>query len=152
MAKVSGVIAVNISLEVDEKQSLFILLAADGSINRLGTGKVNNKENDLFIGITTEPLLSELMMHLTDEMLQFMGGYEIPDQRGASCRLSIGLIFADGEQNGFGFSYGSKSKGPPYEIGEFVIAAVRVTDPWFQAQKRMVETSSNENKPWWKLW
>src|SRR5689334_2376454 len=99
MAKVSDIIAVNITLKVDEKQSLFILLAADGSINRLGTGKVNNQENDLFIGITKEPLFPELMKHLTDEMLQFLGGYEIPDQRGALCSLSIGLMFADGEQN-----------------------------------------------------
>jgi hypothetical protein len=142
MPKVSDIIAINIVLEVNNNQSLFILLATDGSINRLGNGGVNNQDKDLFMGITLEPLFEQLMSHLTDEMLEFMGGYDIPEKKGFPCSLSIGLMFTNGEENGFEFSYGSESHGPPQEISEFVIAALDITEPWYQAQKKMVENSS----------
>ncbi len=151
MPKVSDINAVHITLEIDGKQSLFVLLSQEGTINRLGTGAVNNKENDLFIGMSPEPLLDQAKQSLTDDLLDHMGGYEVPDQKGASCRLSIGFMFADGEENGFGFSYGSESQGPPPEISQFVVAAVKATEPWYQEQKKMV-SANNKSKPWWKFW
>ena len=51
--------------------------------------------------------------------------------------MSIGLHFADGTEDGFGFSYGSESQGPPNEIVRFVYAAVEATESWFQSQKKM---------------
>ena len=155
MAKVADIIAVNISLEINSEMALFILLAADGSINRMGTGTVSNKERDLFIGVASEPLFARLMAHLNDEMLKFMGGYDVPDKRGAFCKLSIGLQFADGSTNGFGVIYGAESKGPPREIGVFVKEAVSITQPWYAAQKKMTgqkEAPPVEKKPWWKAW
>jgi hypothetical protein len=151
MAKASDIQAVNIALEVDGNYSLFILLAADGSINRQGTGTLKNSARDIFIGMTKEPYFAALMTHMNDEMLEFMGRYELAEQQGASCKLSIGLQFADGEQNGFEFNYGSESQGLPREIGEFVIAAVQITDPWYKAQQKMVK-AAEEPKPWWKVW
>lgn len=153
MPKVSDINAVHVSLKTGDKKALFILLTADGSINRLGTGAVNNKENELFIGVTQQPLFERLLTNLDDKMLDHMGGYDIPDQLGVPCELSIGLAFKNGDENGFGFKYGSESQGPPHEIIQFVTAAVQLTDPWFQQQKKMVEKSdSREKKPWWKLW
>jgi hypothetical protein len=150
---VSDIAAVHITLEVGGKQALFILLAADGSINRLGTGLIDNTENSLFIGITKEPLFAKLMRHLNDEMLNYMGGYDVPDQRGVPCKLSIGLLFAHGDDNGFGFRYGSQSEGPPHEIVQFITAAVQLTDPWFERQKAMASRSkAGVKKPWWKFW
>jgi hypothetical protein len=78
MPAVSDITAVNITLSTGEKQALFILLDADGSINRLGTGSVANKDDDLFIGVTKEPLFAKLMGHLDDEMLKYMGGTIFP--------------------------------------------------------------------------
>jgi hypothetical protein len=153
MATVSDITAVHIALEAGDKQALFVLLATDGSINRLGTGSVANTDSDLFIGITKEALFAQLMAHLDDEMLKYMGGYDIHDQRGIPCKLSIGLSFANGEDSGFGFRYGSESQGPPDQIVQFVTAAVQLTNPWFQQQKRMVSKSKGSTKkPWWKLW
>jgi hypothetical protein len=153
MSTVSDITAVHITLETGGKQALFILLAADGSINRLGSGSVTNTDNDLFIGITKEPLFAKLMAHLDNEMLKYMGGYDIPDQRGVPCKLSIGLAFANEEENGFGFRYGSQSQGPPDEIVQIVTAALQLTNPWFQQQKGMVSKSkAGTKKPWWKLW
>lgn len=153
MPKVSDINAVHVTLEIGDKQALFILLAADGTINRFGTGSVNNKDNDLFIGVTQEPLFKQLLSNLDDDMLDHMGGYDVPEQHGIPCKLSIGLAFAGDYENGFGFRYGSESQGPPEEIIQFVTAAVQLTDPWFQEQKKMVNISeSDEKKPWWKLW
>lgn len=152
MAKVSDITAVNITLEVNRKHSLFILLADDGSINRLGTGEVYNKENDLYIGITNEPLFSQLMTNLTDDMLQFTGGYDVFDKKGENCDLSIGLVFADQTQDGFGFRYGSKSEGPPKEISNFVVEAVKITQTWYESQKKMTKGSPEKGKPRWKFW
>src|SRR5262249_33807988 len=45
-----------VTLKVGGEQSLFIMLGADGSINRVGTGAVDNAERDMFIG-RTDPAL-----------------------------------------------------------------------------------------------
>jgi hypothetical protein len=153
MHTVSDINAVHLTLVAGEKQVLFILLAADGTINRQGTGALTNTDNDLFIGRTEEPLFANLISYLDDEMMKFMGGYNVEDQRGVPCKLLIGLSFLNAEDNGFGFRYGSESKGPPHEIVQFVTAAVRLTDPWFQQQKKIVSKAKGTGgKPWWKFW
>ena len=153
MPQVSDIDGVSITLKIDGKQSLFILLAADGTINRLGTGAVNNRDKDLFIGRTDQPLLKELLTTLSESSLEHMGGYDVPEKKGALCELTIALSFTNAENNGFAIRYGSESQGPPHEIVEFVRAAVDLTDPWFQEQKQMVrKAKSNSNKPWWQFW
>jgi hypothetical protein len=37
------------------------------------------------------------------------------------------------------WQYGWELIGPPGEIGQFVVAAVRTTDPWFAQQQAMVQ-------------
>jgi hypothetical protein len=116
---------------------------------------VSDKDRVLFIGVTPEPLFPGLMAHLNDQLLQFMGGYDVPNKRGALCKLSIGLQFSNGSNNGFGFNYGTKSKGPPREIAKFIREAVSLAEPWFEAQKKMSpqkEVSTGEKKPWRKVW
>ena len=145
MPTVSEIQAIHITLEIDGDKALFVLLANDGTVNRLGTGAIDNSENSLFIGITNPPLIHKVKNSLTDEMLEHMGGYKIPDQKGASCRLSIGFQFSNGEENGFGFHYGAESQGPPGQIIELVIAAVEATEPWYNEQKELAnQRNSNE--------
>jgi hypothetical protein len=153
MPKVSDIRAVTISLETGGKTALFILLAADGSINRMGTGAVNNKDKDLFIGVTKKTLFDQLMACLDDGMLKHTGGYDVPERRGVTCKLSIGFSFTNGKEDGFGFRYGAESSGPPGEIAQFVMKAVELTDPWFEKQKQMVKGAGpKRKKPWWKFW
>lgn len=137
MPKVSDIELIRITLEIDEKRSLFLLLAKDGSINRLGTGTVDSKDNDLYIGITNDLLFEHAMIYLTDDMLQYMGSYDIPDKKGLPCRLSIDLQFNDGEENGFVFTYASESEGPPDEISELLVAVVQITEPWYKSQQNI---------------
>src|SRR5207249_2659733 len=50
-------------------------------------------------------------------------------------------------------------RGPPDDICEFVAEAVRLTDPWYEHQKRLPGVPALEfvrslkrAKPWWKIW
>ena len=116
---------------------LYLYCSQRTDINRLGTVTIDNKENDLYIGITKDQLFEHAITYITDDILKYMGSYDIPDKKGLACRLSIGIQFNDEEENGFGFSYGSESEGPPDEISELLIAAVQITDPWYQSQKKI---------------
>jgi len=149
----SDINAVCFTIEAEGVQVLSILLAADGTINRSGTGTLGNRHNDLFIGVVQEPLFDKLMKHFDDEMLNHTGGYEMPQRRGVPCKLSIALSFREGDSDGFAFRYGSESQGPPIEIMELVRAAVTITDPWFHEQlRRTGNAAGNQQKPWWKFW
>lgn len=153
MKHVHEIAGVAITLLVRSEQVLFVLLASDGTVNRMGTGSAQCTERDLFIGRTPQPLLPSLLANLTDEMLRFTGGYDVPNQQGDSCRLSIVLKFTDGTEDGFGFAYGSQSQGPPTEICALVRAAVSITDPWYLQQKAMESNAPSAlSKPWWRLW
>jgi len=51
--KISDISGLSITLDVNEKPSLFILLAADGTINRMGSGTGGDTGGELFIGRTS---------------------------------------------------------------------------------------------------
>lgn len=141
MPTISNIIGVIISLDIGGDRALFILLARDGSINRLGTGTIRNEDIDLFIGSGEEAIFEQLMSHLKEETLNHMGGYDIPEKRGKLCKLTILFRYSDEKEKGFVFQYGSNSLRPPLEIAQFVTAAVKLTDPWYEEQKRMVSQS-----------
>jgi hypothetical protein len=60
-----------IILEVADKQVLFIILDEEGSINRKGNGSPDCEDNDLFIGIKSENLFSQVKLFITEEMQEF---------------------------------------------------------------------------------
>lgn len=142
--------AIMVKLDVAERQLLFIVLAADGLVNRVGTGAMNNSENDLFIGRTTDPLFATLREQVRPEWLEHFGAYDIPGKVGSTCTLSLLFKTSEGQEGGIQFVYGSESQGPPSDICEFVTEAVRLTDPWYATQKQMA--APKKSKPWWRLW
>ena len=137
--------------EVDSRQNLCVLLAQDGLVNRLGTGAVNSSERDFFIGHTNEPLFTQLRDKLRPEWVAYRRTYDIPNKRGRTCTLTILVQDAEGQEHGVGFRYGSRSRGPPLDICQFVTEAVRLTDPWYEQQKSMVSCRPS-TRPWWKVW
>mgnify|MGYP001549385338 CR=1 FL=1 len=138
MPTVSEIDAVTILLEIEGETSLFILLAEDGSINRRGTGTMEDA-GGLFLGVIQEPLFSQLMANLNDEVLDHMGAYINDEPKGALCELTIGFSFRDADDNGFAFRYGSESEGPPGVIVQFVMSAIELTEPWYQETKSAVD-------------
>lgn len=143
--------AIMVKLDVADRQALFIVLAHDGLVNRLGTGAVNNTENDLFIGRTNDPLFAQLRAQVRPEWMEHFGSYDVPSKAGSTCTLSVLFKAAGGDEGGLRFVYGSESQGPPGDICQFVTEAVRLTDPWYEKQKQMA-ANPKKDKPWWKPW
>jgi len=139
--------SIMITLEVGSKQSLFILLAADGSLNRLGTGSAENTDNDMFIGVTKKTLFKKLRKKIPQEWFDNLGRYEISEKKGLPCELTILMKHTDGQESGIQFLYGTESQGPPEDIVQFVSEAVKLTNPWHEAQKKMVVDESEKGKP-----
>jgi hypothetical protein len=137
--------AVAITLTVDEQQVLFMLIAADGSVNRAGSGRVDvdEDERDLFIGVTEDPLFETFISRVPADLFEHAGRYEHPSLEGPRCKLTI--IFRLREQEdmatGFEFIYGAESEGPPQEIREMVVSALEITQPWYDQQRQMVAQS-----------
>ena len=130
--------AIWITLQVTDKPVLFVMLAAEGSINRLGTGAEDNSENDLFIGITPPDLFASLVNRVNADLLKWIGQYAHPAPKGKICELIVGFKKADGKESISFWRYGTESSGPSPEICNFVNTAVEVTGPWYEQQKRMV--------------
>ncbi len=132
-----------ITLLVGGEQSLFLMLGADGSISRMGTGQVNNTERDMFIGLTKPELFRDLRNQITPELLAWFGQSRAePEPKGKVCELTVGLKRASGEELFTAWRFGSESPmGPPPEVCRFVIAATDATDPWLAQQK--AETGAN---------
>ena len=129
---------IGMHLKVDDDLSLFGLLAADGSINRLGTGALNNTEKEMFIGITDPKLFQSLRARITPDLLKWVGGRADQNLRGKVCELQIHLMLANRTEQSIYLKYGSDSKRPPPEVSQFVTAFVEVTSLWYEAQKSMV--------------
>lgn len=126
---------ITISLDVEDKPSLFVLLTKDGTVNRLGTGAENNTENDLYIGVN-HGLFEKMIERIDPQIFELKGEYKSYEIKGKSCRLVVGFGFDDETQDGSIWIYGTQSAGPPPEIANFVVSAVELTEPWFEDQKK----------------
>lgn len=130
-----------VTLLVSGERSLFIMLGVDGSINRVGTGAVDNAERDFFIGRTDPAVFLGLHKQITPELLAWCGQSRAdPEPQGAVCELTVGFKRANGEEVMTDWRYGSESQGPPREVGQFVVAAVSATDPWFYHQQAITRS------------
>jgi hypothetical protein len=136
MVKREDITGVAMSLKVDEQLSSFALLAADGSINRLGTGTIENTEKEMFIGGISDPkLFQNLRAQISPELFTWIGGRADPNPKGTVCELTSWLFLSSKEQRGIYSKYGSQSLGPPPEVSRLVIATVELTDPWYEEFK-----------------
>jgi len=139
--------AVAVSLKIADSMALFILMAAEGTVNRSGTGAINNSEHDLFIGLSQDRLFQRFMDGVDEDIFQHTGSYVYPEPKGQLCTLTLSFQVppgADGRDNvGFEFVYGSESEGPNRQINQMVREAVRLTEPWYEQQKQMVKKAHN---------
>lgn len=130
-----------VTLKVNDDTALFILLAEDGTVNRMGNGSAINTDHLMFIGRHSEPLFARFIARITPELLQHQGAYELPNRKGATCELTLLLGYRGSERSaGFKFIYGSQSQGPGREIAELVRYAEELTTPWHEEQKRIART------------
>jgi hypothetical protein len=134
---VSPICGILVTLHVAGEQVLYLMLSADGTIHRMGTGSESNTERDLFVGRSSRATFERLRKQVTPEPLQWLGQFSDPHLRGKQCRLTIGLGWSDGTELASQWEYGTQSQGPPDEIGQFVLAGIDATDSWYEQQKEL---------------
>jgi hypothetical protein len=139
-----------IHIEYEGRPVLVVLLARDGSINRMGNGTVNPEVDDTwYIGKVEEPLFDQLMMVVPNDILEYAGAYDPADRRGIECKCTIMFGHEDGRATQFEISYGSESEGPPLELQTIIRRAVELTDPWWKAQPNEANLLRlGKPKPW----
>jgi hypothetical protein len=136
MVKPEDITGMAMSLKVDEELSLFAMLTADGSINRLGTGTLENTEKEMFIGVISDPKpFQNFRAQISPDLFKWIGGRADPNPKGKVCELTIYLFLPNKEELVIYFKYGSQSIGPPPEVRQLVIATIELTDPWYEEFK-----------------
>lgn len=139
-----------VTLEVGDNTPLFILLEKRGTVHRKGNGGIQGADQPLMQGISHDGHFEALMMTVDESIFQFAGVLKFPDRVGRECRLTIIFNSDNGEVDySFRVVYGEESQGPPMELAQILINAVKITDPWYQRQ--ITEAKQSEGK-WWEFW
>ena len=128
---------VTISIDNSGKNSLAILLAKDGTVNRKGSGVVDTLDKDFYIGITTDKLFDSLMNGISDELLAYCNTNPTDcDTTKQTCKVEIAF-----GNNNYVCKIAQCVNGTindlPKPIKEFVEKAIQVTDAWYRGQKNM---------------
>jgi hypothetical protein len=133
---------ISILITVNGKTALYLVLAIDGLIKRMGGMSRNDQQEELFVGRCDIVIFHKMRSLVTDGMLQVLGQqFKCHDIRGASEEISVLFNFKDTTSEGFSFLYGSESEGPPKDVREFVKAAVFLTQTWYEDCKRTAAKS-----------
>jgi hypothetical protein len=140
----SEIVGILVELRVDGVESLFLLLDNVGGINRMGNGSVDDVAHKMFSGRVAPELFMQLRSQITPGVVHFLGQrLQAPQPKGKLCELTVMLRYADGREATSAWRYGSESQGPHPEVRDFVVAAVQVTEPWFEQQQQMVARTTS---------
>lgn len=138
-----------LTLEVDSRTALFILLTLDGGLHRKGNGNPDRTDLVLVQDVSDEGHFEALMQTVDETIFSHTGVLRLANPQGKECCLS--LIFQG--NNGIDFSfrviYGDESEGSPQELAQVLINAVKITEPWYQTQ---LAEGTTEVKKWWQIW
>jgi hypothetical protein len=138
-----------ITLEVGNKTALFILLTKDGQIHRKGNGNPESGQ-PLKMDVSEDGYFEAFMMTVDEEIFNYTGVVKQPDMAGIESRLSIIFQGNNNEDYAFRVVYGSQSQGPPQDIVQILINAVKITEAWYQ--QKLQEPEETEQKKWWQFW
>jgi len=136
--------AVVVSMEVAERPCLFVLLANDGTVNRMGTGTADNVEKALFVGPAPGALFKRFMSGVDEAIFENAGVYKLPEPEGKLCKLELAFRRPGGPV-GFEFHFGTEGQGPPPEISELVKLAIELTEPWYEAEKQKAAVEATQD-------
>lgn len=138
-----------ITLEIEDKTSVLILMAKDGTISRKGNGSTGDNILPLAQGTSHDGHFEALMMTVNEDIFNYAGVIKQSERSGRECCLSI--IFQGKNEVDYSFRvlYGEDSQGPPVELAQILINAVKLTEPWYQEQ---LHPKQEEKKKWWKFW
>lgn len=138
-----------ITLDSGDKNALFILLDKNGTVHRKGNG---NAEADLPLiqGRSTLGHFDAMLMTVNEYIFSHTGVIKMPDRVGIDNTLTI--IFQAGHDIDYSFRviYGQQSEGPPQELAEILINAVKLTEGWYHEQQSLQKEEEIKDK--WKFW
>jgi hypothetical protein len=121
-------------LDVGDKNALLIVLAKDGTICRHGNGNPD-REFEMLKGNSDLEHYQAFMMTVNEELFAFSGVFEQTPIVGKPCKMMIVFSGPNGEEAGFKCNYGADSQGPPREIAEMLINAVKITEHWYETER-----------------
>lgn len=137
-----------ITLEVGNKTTLLILLSKDGTIHCKGNGSA--LENlPLATGYSSDGHFEALMMTVDEQVFDYSGVLKMPERLGTECQLTIIFQGAPELDLSFRVVYGAESIGPPAELVQILINAVKLTEPWYMEQ---LQEQPEPEKKWWAVW
>lgn len=124
-----------ITLKYGDRLILVVLLARDGSINRMGDA-TSKADDTWYMGNVQEPLFDQLLEVVPDDLFQYAGRLEIPDGRGTDCELAVVFQHKDGRAVPFEILFGSENQDVPTELLDIVSRAMELTEPVVEGAAR----------------
>ncbi|MGH2638105.1 MAG: hypothetical protein ACRDF4_02295 [Rhabdochlamydiaceae bacterium] len=134
---------IGISVASQGVQRIMIFVVADGSIKRSGSGRMNDTKDDLYIGITKEPIFKKVMESVSDGIIKHIG-HEItlPEPKGIPCKLTISFK-SDQLVHNLVINYGYET-GYPSDVMQIVKAIFEQTQVWYEKQKAVAQQSEKK--------
>ncbi|MFN8277596.1 MAG: hypothetical protein U0T84_08940 [Chitinophagales bacterium] len=145
-----------VSLDIDGQNALFIAISKQGDIARKGNGAAPN-QLPLLQGVSHQGHFDAFMMTISEDVFAYSGVFDQKPYTGRICTLMIVFNGEDEAEAGFKCIYGDQSDGPPGELVQMVINAVKLTQPWYDQQISAAKVTpipavEKEKKPWWQMW
>ena len=131
--------ATTIEVDISKKNSLAILLAKDGTINRNGSALADSTDNDLFMGVTNEKIFDSLMETVSDDLLSYANkANPFCDTAKQTCRVKISFAGNTSEST-IDYCVKGTMNDLPAPIKEYIDNAIRITGTWYQTQKDLIK-------------
>lgn len=141
-----------ITLEVGDSTALFILMEKNGAIHRKGNGNPQDTQLKAASGISRQGHFDAFMMTVEEGLFAHTGVVRMEPIAGIKSQLTIIFTGADGIDYAFRAVYGQDSQGPPAELVQLLVYAVKLTDEWYALQLQEQPEETAQEKKWWKIW
>lgn len=122
--------AISIILAAPDRTLLSISLSADGSLQRMGSGRLSAGREELLFTRIPETVFSDFRRSVPAYLTEESGAWDIPQKSGTELILTL-MFSAPEETVELRFRYGSESEGPPDDVVRVVHALRSATDPWY---------------------
>jgi hypothetical protein len=128
-----------IDVDISNQNCLAIVLAKDGAISRKGTAAPDSADKDFFAGFTKDPVFDSLINKLSNELVEYSNTTSPScDTTKPTCtaRISFG-----NHQLAKSFEYcvNGTFNDLPAPIKNYITAAIRLTEPWYQNQRKLLK-------------
>ncbi|MFN8310681.1 MAG: hypothetical protein U0T73_12030 [Chitinophagales bacterium] len=149
-----------VTLDIAGENALFIVMARNGELIRKGDGSAGNAL-PLLKTVSRQGHFDAFMSTFAENVFAYSGVFDKSPYHGRQCTLLIVFNGPNDAEAGFKCMYGEDSEGPPLELSEMVINAVKLTETWYresiaelntQSVTRLKPDSERDKKKSWQFW